>query len=471
MTRFRVGATSDTGRVRSNNEDSKLVSEGLYAVADGMGGHKGGEVASALAVETLSSTVTTPTRDALIEAVHVANRAVFERASESAELRGMGTTLCAIALVDSELEPDTQEIAWVNVGDSRIYLFRDGDLVQLSTDHSLVEDLRRDGQLTDEEAAIHPQRNIVTRALGIDEDVSVDSSTVVPYTGDRFLLCSDGLFDEISTDQITATLRRLADPADAASELVRQANEHGGRDNVTCVVVDIVDDDDRAAAASAALAGDPRSSVVEPRTDGQRDGLAVGDPDATRLQGRVAPSGGDDLPFGRHTDDVYSDLERAKGRHITWRVVAFVVALLAVAGVAVVAINYYATRTYYVDFSAEEVTIFQGQPGGVLFVDPSVSERTGLRRRDLTEAERQAVDEQPSFGNLADARSFTNNLQVRVEERTAPTTTATTTITAPVSTAAPGPGTTTPTTVHSTTATTATTATTVPSTTTPTSPP
>jgi protein phosphatase len=457
VTRFRVGSASDTGRVRTNNEDSKLVSEGLYAVADGMGGHKGGEVASALAVEMLSTTVAGPTRDALIEAVHVANRAVFERAAESAELRGMGTTLCAIALVDSELDPDTQEIAWVNVGDSRIYLFRDGELIQLSTDHSLVEDLRRDGQLTDEEAAIHPQRNIVTRALGIDADVSVDSSTVVPYTGDRFLLCSDGLFDEITADQITATLRRLADPDDAASELVRQANEHGGRDNVTCVIVDIVDDDDRAGAASAALAANSNRSGVKPRTDGRRDRPAAGDPDATGVQDRVAPPGGDDLPFGRHTDDVYSDLERAKGRHITWRVVVFVVALLAVAGVAVVAINYYATRTYYVDFSAEEVTIYRGQPGGVLFVDPSVAERTGLRRSQLTQAERQAVDEQPSFANLADARSFTHNIEERVEEREAPpsTTTSTTpTTTTPGGSATTGPAATTPTTVHTTTTTT-----------------
>jgi protein phosphatase len=469
VTRFRVGAISDTGRVRSNNEDSKLVSEGLYAVADGMGGHKGGEVASALAVETLSSTVASPTRDALIEAVHVANRAVFERAAESAELRGMGTTLCAIALVDSELDPDTQEIAWVNVGDSRIYLFRDGDLIQLSTDHSLVEDLRRDGQLTDEEAAIHPQRNIVTRALGIDADVSVDSSTVVPYTGDRFLLCSDGLFDEITADQITATLRRLADPADAASELVRQANEHGGRDNVTCVVVDIVDDDDRAATASAALAADPQAAAFAPRTADRRGDLAADDPDATRPQARVAPSGDDDLPFGRQTDDLYSDLDRAKSRHVTWRVVAFVIALVAVAGVAVVAINYYATRTYYVDFSAEEVTIYQGQPGGVLFVDPSVSERTGLRRRELTEVERQAVAKRPSFGNLDDARSFTHNLEVRVEDRKAPpstTTTAptTTTTSAPGGQATTVPTSTTPTTARSTTATTvpSTTATTPP---------
>ena len=143
----------------------------------------------------------------------------------------MGTTLCAIVLLEDD--DGQEEIGWVNVGDSRIYLFRDDELIQLSDDHSLVDELQRDGQITDDEAARPPAAQHRHPGPRHRREVLVDSSTVLPYQGDRFLLCSDGLFDEVNPDQIAATLRRLADPTDVADELVRQANEHGGRDNVT----------------------------------------------------------------------------------------------------------------------------------------------------------------------------------------------------------------------------------------------
>jgi PPM family protein phosphatase len=174
---------------------------------------------------------------------------IFEKAGADGELHGMGTTLCALRVVPGA-DGEGDELAWINVGDSRVYLYRDDQLIQLSRDHSLVEDLLRDGQLTEEEAAVHPKRNIITRALGIDVDVDVDGSTVIPFTGDRFLLCSDGLFGEVSNDQIAAVLRRLADPTEAADELVRLANEAGGRDNITVVIVEVVDDGGRSAAAA-----------------------------------------------------------------------------------------------------------------------------------------------------------------------------------------------------------------------------
>ncbi len=425
MTGFRVGSATHTGRVRSNNQDSNLIADRLqlYAVADGMGGHQGGEVASALAVETLEAAPPTePTSDALVEAVKRANAAVFARAGQEPALRGMGTTLCAIAVVDSEADPDTTEIAWVNVGDSRVYLYRDGELLQLSTDHNLVEDLRRDGQLTDAEAAVHPQRNIITRALGIDADVQVDSGTVVPYEGDRFLLCSDGLFNELTLDQMTATLRRLADPKEAADDLVRQANEHGGRDNITCVVVDIVDDD-RAEVASAALAGTAAGIDADAPTRAV-PAVAGSDPD---LAGFSAPAPRDgDLPFGRPSEDVYGDLNRARTRHVTWRVLAFVLAVIVVLGVAFGAVGWYAKRTYYVGYAGTEVAIYQGQPGGLLFFDPEVKARTGLDRTDLTDAEAQAVRKEQSFASLTDARSFANRIRADVEDRRAARTTTTT---------------------------------------------
>ena len=262
MTTFRAGAASDVGQIRSNNQDSKLVVEStsVFAVADGMGGHQGGEVASAIAVETLEAVITEPTVDTLVEAVKEANRRIFARAADSDELRGMGTTLVAIALVNQEA--DEEEVAWVNVGDSRVYLLRDDELNQLSQDHSLVEDLRRGGQLSEEEAAVHPQRNILTRALGIDEAVQVDTDSVMPFVGDRFLLCSDGLFNEVERPVIIDVLRTVEDPDAAAAELVRLANEGGGRDNITCVVVDVTDDGGRAARARDAAAAAAASAAA-----------------------------------------------------------------------------------------------------------------------------------------------------------------------------------------------------------------
>lgn len=448
-TRFKVGSATDKGQLRSDNQDSKLIADGrsLFAVADGMGGHRGGEVASALALEVLESSVEEPTQVSLVTAVELANTRVHSAAADDPELRGMGTTLCAIALV--ETDDGDEEIAWVNVGDSRIYLFRDDGLLQLSTDHSLVEDLRRDGQLTDEEAAVHPQRNILTRALGIDTEVQVDSRTIIPYTGDRFLLCSDGLFNEVTLDQITATLRRLADPREAADELVRQANDHGGRDNITAVIVDVVDDGGRSVAASAALADEPGTvdstetyPVVE-RSDPDREpamagfGVAGSAPAATSdhdqsipaLAADGEPRPDDDLPFGRSTDDLYGDLDQARSRHFTWRVLAFVVAVLLVLGVAGGAVGWYAKRTYFVGFASSRVAVYQGQPGGLLFFDPSVKFRTDLTRTELTPAEAEAVGKEQTFGSLADARSFANNLREIVRDRQAQSTTTSTTTT------------------------------------------
>ncbi|HMJ75194.1 MAG TPA: Stp1/IreP family PP2C-type Ser/Thr phosphatase [Iamia sp.] len=275
MTTFRVGSASDVGQVRSNNQDSKLVADHVrvYAVADGMGGHQGGEVASAIAVETLEATITDPTTASVVEAVKEANRRIFSRAADTDELRGMGTTLVAIALVDQGT--DGEEVTWVNVGDSRAYLLRDGELHQLSRDHSLVEDLRRGGQLSDEEAAVHPQRNILTRALGIDVEVEVDSGAVLPFQGDRFLLCSDGLFNEVDRTTLVATLSVGDDPDAVAAELVRLANASGGRDNITVVVADVIDDGGRSERA-AAVAGAAAAGAVS--ADGSDD--TVGPPTA-----------------------------------------------------------------------------------------------------------------------------------------------------------------------------------------------
>ncbi len=255
MTTLRAGSATDIGNVRTTNQDQLLVESPLFAVADGMGGHAAGEVAALTAVEALRSAFDKdPTGDGLLAAAEAANRSIWDRAQADSELRGMGTTLVAVALVDEDGE---DRLAIVNVGDSRVYLLRGGELEQLTTDHSLVQELVDDGQLSEVEATVHPQRHVLTRALGVDSDVGVDEIQLLPMRGDRLLLCSDGLSRELNDSQVASVLRRFADPGQAARELVAEAKAKGGSDNITVVIIDVVDDDDLALTSSAALAAAP----------------------------------------------------------------------------------------------------------------------------------------------------------------------------------------------------------------------
>jgi serine/threonine protein phosphatase PrpC len=247
VTRFRWGASTDVGQVRTVNQDAMLSVEGFFAVADGMGGHRGGEVASALALEVLGEALPVLSTDELVAAIRNSNRVVFARSLDDPSLRGMGTTMCALALVADDVH-DGPVLAVANVGDSRIYRLTNGQLEQVSQDHSMVAELLRLGTITATEAEVHPQRNVLTRALGIDGDLDVDVWQIPPTSGDRWMLCSDGLFNEVSESMITAVLAVTAQPQDAADELVRLANEGGGRDNITVVVIDVIDEEGHAAA-------------------------------------------------------------------------------------------------------------------------------------------------------------------------------------------------------------------------------
>ena len=228
-----VGARTDVGRVRSGNEDSFMVHEPLFAVADGMGGHQGGEVASNLALETLQK-ASGP--DDLADTVREANRAVYEKAAGNPRLAGMGTTLTAV-IVETE-----QAFRLAHIGDSRLYLLRDGKLDRITTDHTVVERLVGEGRLTPAEAEIHPQRNILTRALGVDAEVEVDEERVDVRVGDRLLLCSDGLTGMVEDEEIHRILAEQGDPQAAADLLVEAANTAGGQDNITAVVIDVADE-------------------------------------------------------------------------------------------------------------------------------------------------------------------------------------------------------------------------------------
>ena len=238
MTVLRSGSASDVGRVRTVNQDLPLERPNLYAVADGMGGHVGGEVAARVAVETLSLAFErVPTVEGLREAFSEANAAVWHESQINNDLRGMGTTLTAVALVGGSEGHDV--LALANVGDSRAYVFSGGELTQVTDDHSLAEERMRQGEITEEEAAVHPQRHILTRALGVSSEVDADMWELELHTGDRLLLCSDGLTNEVGGDEMADILGEVDDPAEAAQRLVDAANGHGGADNITVVVVDV----------------------------------------------------------------------------------------------------------------------------------------------------------------------------------------------------------------------------------------
>ena len=249
MTVLRSGSATDVGRVRTVNQDLPLERSNLYAVADGMGGHVGGEVAARVAVETLERAFErAPTVAGLRDAFTEANTAVWHESQANADLRGMGTTLTAMALVGGTGGRDV--LALANVGDSRAYVFSDGEMIQVTDDHSLAEERMRHGEMTEEEAAVHPQRHILTRALGVSSEVETDMWELELRAGDRVLICSDGLSNEVETDEMAAVLRTVADPQEAAQRLVDVANEHGGADNITVVIVDVQVGEEGGATAS-----------------------------------------------------------------------------------------------------------------------------------------------------------------------------------------------------------------------------
>ena len=222
---------TDVGRQRTANEDSLAVRPPLFAVADGMGGAKAGEVASAVAVEAVERARESgePAEAQLARIVRAANRRIYDLAVADESRRGMGTTL-TLAKVHGD------EVSLAHVGDSRAYRMRDGDLTQLTRDHSLVAELERSGQITAEAAEHHPQRSIITRALGPEPDVEVDTYTLAGREGDLFLICSDGLTSMISDDEVTSILRSAPSLDEAAEALVRAANQSGGKDNITVIL-------------------------------------------------------------------------------------------------------------------------------------------------------------------------------------------------------------------------------------------
>lgn len=440
MTGLRSGSATDVGRRRTINQDMVLVSDSIFAIADGMGGHQGGEVASLAAVEALKKAYhERPTMDGLVDAIRAANEAVAVKARASTELRNMGTTLTVVALVDD----DDDLLVVANIGDSRAYLLRNGELSQLTEDHSLPQELMRQGQLSEAEAAVDPRRNILTRVLGASFGEGPDVQNLIPYAGDRILLCSDGLYNEVDDDEVARVLRTVGDPTEAARNLVDQANTNGGADNISVVIVDVVDDEGRAVTASAVLADDPAPPPASDRDRNRSSGSRLMTSEQRNAELRRLGRDDAESRAAPKADDWESDASPSElaepTRRVTVRVVAFVVVLLLVLGGAGAAIGVYARGSYYVGLDEGRVAIFKGRPGGLLWFSPTVEEVTALTEASVPPARADAVAEGHPVATLEEARAYVQSLQTTPGARPV-TTPETTPPTAPAEpTTAPPP--------------------------------
>jgi PPM family protein phosphatase len=380
--KLRWGATTDVGMVRQQNEDAFHAEENLYIVADGMGGHNAGEVASALAVSTVRSGARMGIRstDQFRELVQQANTAIYTASLDDSTQSGMGTTLTAVAVIPGE-EP---RILIANVGDSRTYLYRSHALTRLSVDHSYVQELVNEGIITPEEARVHPRRNIVTRAMGIDRFVQVDVFSHLVRTGDRLVLCSDGLVDEVADTDIARVLTEHTDPQETAEALVLVANANGGRDNTTVIVLDILDD------ISAPIVFD------EPDNTQPIPSVTEVAPQPTKKKNRIG-------------------------------LVLFWSALTTIALSLITVVGVYARSGYFIDFNDDDnVVIYRGRVDGILWFQPTVDTQTELSSQELPEDVRREVKMQREFSSSGQAAKYLMLVQIAIDNSTSTTTTSTT---------------------------------------------
>lgn len=445
------GTASHVGNVREVNQDRVYFRGSVAALADGMGGHQGGERAAELAIGEFRIVRAQLTQDELVDVVEEANRQVHHQAADPS-LRGMGTTMVALGLH----RDDT--ITVVNVGDSRAYWLRGDFLAQITEDHSFVEDLVRQGRLSPEEATVHPQRNILTRALGIADEVLVDRFDIEPKVGDRFLLCSDGLFNEVSLDEITQILLDVEDPGDAASALVAAALETPCRDNVTVAVVDVVDDDHPAVVDMTDMGIDltPPEKITDQLpivarsvvqiTDRPEDGSSENghNPHPPSLADEpVAPADDEDVELERDDDTVElrgvvdtATTERREAKtvkagpsavepiidqpvrrrdrtRILWGILGLVTAIAMLLGGYLGLIRYNDSVYHVMVDDTGELVINRGRAGGLLWLDATEVERTERFFDDLTDASQTTVDSWGTFASLKDAQLAVDNLDTQ----------------------------------------------------------
>ncbi len=413
MTVLRAGSASDVGRVRSVNQDSVLSGATVFAVADGMGGHAGGEIASSTAVTVLEGSLgTMSSREGLIEAIRSANEAILSASLNDPSLAGMGTTLVAATLIGSE-SGDVLVIA--NVGDSRAYLFHNDKLRQVTDDHSLAAEMLRNGDISDEEAARHPQRHVITRALGIDGTVDIDLFELRLGSGDRILLCSDGLTNELSDEEISRVLSSVSDPVAASEDLVRRANAHGGADNITVVVIDalVAESSGESTAAHRVV---PAVATVA-ATTGTRP---AADRPIPRESSRPIPE-----------KESWLERRRRLGvrRAITFRVLLFLILVVGVLAGAWYFLRWYAMSSYYVTSEGDSIVIYQGRPGGVFWFQPRLITVSPTPLSQVLPIRRPALKSDVVEPSLEAANRYVANLANEFQQSTAnlPASPATTT--------------------------------------------
>ncbi|MHB8379315.1 MAG: protein phosphatase 2C domain-containing protein [Acidimicrobiales bacterium] len=382
MTRWRFAAATDIGLVRQSNQDALFADDTLAIIADGMGGHQAGEVAAAMSIELVRQGFRKSQNvEGLIEAIQSANTAVVNDAQENPAHFGMGTTIIAIGLTYDLADVVTPTL--VHVGDSRAYQIRDGALRQLSEDHSVAEEWVRMGRLTPEEAAVHPRRHQLTRGVGVEDTISIDVASINAAAGDRILLCSDGLSNELDGD----TLVRLASAPNglelAVERLVSAAKVAGGRDNISVILIEFDE-----VSVSATQIRRTMSSAPPP----------------------VAP---------------IAPLTNGRRRRLTWRVwaVVFIFAGVIAGGVAVV--HWYAYSTYYLAKDGTTIAVYQGQPSGVLWYQPVLVADTGLPSSRLRPSDARALAATISEPSLNAALSYAKYLNKAWHLSRPPTTTTT----------------------------------------------
>jgi serine/threonine protein phosphatase PrpC len=393
---LRYSARSDRGLVRQNNQDAVYAGPRLLALADGMGGHAAGEVASSLVIAALApldeddpgDDLLTELRDATVEG----NAAITRHVADAPDLEGMGTTLTAILFAGNRL-------GLVHIGDSRAYQLRDGYLTQITKDDTFVQSLIDEGRITEEEAHTHPQRSLLLRAI-TGQDVDPSLTIREARAGDRYLLCSDGLSGVVSDETLAETLQAYRDPRECADRMIELALRGGGPDNITCIVADVVDID---FGEDAPIVG---GSIGDGSEDGPPPDSAAARASATTLT-RTAPQ--------RIVSPPVAPAGRRRGR---LRLVLAVVAVLAVLVAGGLLGRMLVMQQYYVGADAGQVVIFQGVHGDVLGLPlHSVAERTEIALDDLPETERSQVrDGIPTDNGLVGARGLVERLRDRMLE-------------------------------------------------------
>ena len=378
------GAVTHVGQVRTGNEDSLLADNNVFMVADGMGGHNAGEVASLMAVEHLREAASGIIAETdLVQALVHANEVIYAESMTNHLHHGMGTTLAAMVVLDNN------NIVVAHVGDSRVYMWHEKALTRLSKDHSYVQELVDEGIVSIEEARTHPRRNIVTRALGIDAEVDVEANTFPVTVGAWYVLCSDGLVDEISDADIAKVLERCTTPHEASQALVDAANAAGGRDNITVIVV--------STAAPHAEVVVPVEEPVSPITPPPPDSANA--PVITMNETPATPA----------------KKKFRFGPVLFWSALGGIVLAVLVVFAA------YGRTGYFVSFQGDDVVVLKGRPGGVLWFNPTVEARTTLTRSDLSDELALEIAGEPTFSESSAAQTYVNGIRDEVQPN--PTTT------------------------------------------------